>query len=279
MIKIITDSTSDISPQEAAALGVEVVPLKVVFGGQAYRDGIDMDTDAFYKKLAASENIPTTSQPPPEDFLTHFNEARKKGDSVIAITLSGKLSGTVQSANLAKKMSGYENVHVIDSGATVIALRQIVMHALSLVKQSVSVSKILTSIEDMKLRQHFFTMIDTFEYLYKGGRLSKSAKIAGTLLTIKPLLTLKEGGPEIFAKARGVSNSIKAVLNSIALSGGIDTDYPVYLGYTAENSKCLQFKEKLLKQYAIPVIEIHPVGCVVGTHVGPGAFAISYVSK
>ncbi len=278
-VRIITDSTSDISTAQALKLGVTIIPLKVIFGDKEYREGLEISIEGFYDKLVKAEKLPTTSQPSPDDFLTSFLEAKEAKDSVVVILISGKLSGTVQSATIAKELAEYEDIHIVDSYISVTGLRFLVEHAVKLRDEGKSAKDIAPILEELKERIVLFAMVDTLEYLHKGGRLSKSSAILGSLLRFKPIITVKDGVLAVVGKERGTNKGIAKMLELIEERGHIDTNYPLYFGYTAEDSKTKQLMESVKEQFGIANGSIHPVGCVVGTHAGPGACVITYVTK
>jgi DegV family protein with EDD domain len=278
-IRIITDSTSDISFEQAKKMDISIVPLKVLFGNQEYREGIDITIDGFYQKLAVSEKLPTTSQPAPDEFLEYFKQAKEARDSVVVILISGKLSGTVQSAMIAKEMADYPDIFIVDSLNTITGLRLLVEHAVRLREEGRGAIEIYETLEKLKDRIVLLAMLDTLEYLYKGGRLSKSSAILGTLLKFKPVISLKDGVIDVIGKERGVNKAIAKILESIKEFGAIDKDYPVNFGFTAEDSKCAVLKDKVTEQFGIKNCAMYPVGCVVGTHAGPGACVITYIKK
>ena len=278
-VRIITDSTSDISREEALQKGISLVPLKVIFGEETLRENVDIFIDEFYQRLKSAEKLPTTSQPSPEEFLELFQDVRDCGDSAVVLLISGELSGTVQSANIAKQMLGYEKIHIIDTRSSIICLHQLVDYAILLAQAERSAEDIVQAIKELMRKQKLLAMIDTLEYLHKGGRLSKTAELMGTLLKLKPLVTLVDGKIQVYNKSRGVNNAIAAIFRDIDSCGGIDTSFPVYLGYTDDSGKCELFKEKFLERYHVTDVRMYPIGCVVGAHVGPGAFAISYIKK
>lgn len=278
-VRIITDSTSDISPEKAKAMGITVVPLKVIFGDKEYKEGIDITIDGFYEKLVTSEKLPTTSQPSPDDFLEYFNQAKEANDSVVVILIAGKLSGTYQSAAIAKEISEYQDIHIVDSLSAITGLRMLVNQALLLKDQGRNAEQIAAELEELKDRIVLLAMVDTLEYLHKGGRLSKSSAILGSLLKFKPIITLKDGAIGVVDKERGTNKGIARILEAIDEFGAIDQDYPVYFGYTAEDSKTLMLKDRVTEKYALKSSEMYPVGCVVGTHVGPGACVITYIRQ
>ncbi|MBE5968045.1 MAG: DegV family protein [Lachnospiraceae bacterium] len=278
-IQIITDSTSDIGREEAEKMGVTIVPLKVLFGEKEYREGIEITMDDFYQKLARAEKLPTTSQPAPDDFLGHFQKAKEVGDSVIVLLIAGKFSGTTQSAVIAKEIAEYDAIYIIDSLTAITGLRLLVEHAVKLREQHWEAEKIVAALEKSKDRIVLMAMVDTLEYLHKGGRLSKSSAVLGSLLRFKPILSVKDGVIGVVGKARGTNKGIARMLEIMEEMGEIDPAYPVTFGYTAEDSKGLLLKEKVTEKYNLGETAIYPVGCVVGTHVGPGACVITYIRK
>lgn len=278
-IRIITDSTSDISFKEADKMGVTIVPLKVLFGEKEYKEGIDITIDDFYEKLASAEKLPTTSQPSPDDFIEHFQKAKEAGDSVIVLLIASKFSGTMQSAMIAKDMVDYEDIHIIDSLTTITGLRLLVEHAVTMREQNKDVKQIVETMNQLKDRIVLLAMVDTLEYLHKGGRLSKSSAILGSLLKFKPIINVKDGAIGVVGKERGTNKGIARILEIIDDMGEIDSAYPVYFGFTAEDSKGLLLKNKVSEKYGLNDTTLYPVGCVVGTHVGPGACVITYIKK
>ncbi|HHT98302.1 MAG TPA: DegV family protein [Clostridiales bacterium] len=278
-IKIITDSTSDISQKDAKDKGIVVVPLKVLFGQEEYRDGIDMETDSFYQKLCSEDEVPTTSQPSPADFLKVYEEAKDANESIIVITISEKLSGTYQSAVIAKDLAEYDSIYVVDSMNTVTGLRILVDHAIKMRDEGKEIAEIVNKLEEIKHKIVLFGIVDTLEYLHKGGRLSRSSSIIGSFLNFKPIINLKDGLINAVGKTRGFNKAVFKVYDLIEELGGIDDNYPVVFGYTAESSKAIILKEKIQEKYNLKNTSIFPVGAVVGTHAGPGASVITYVKK
>ncbi len=278
-LRIITDSTADITTEQAAQMGITIVPLKVIFGEKEYRDGIDISIEGFYEKLVTAEKLPTTSQPAPDDFLKYFEEAKKVGDSVLVILISSKLSGTYQSAVIAKEMCEYSEISIVDSITTITNLRLLVEHAIKLREQQIPMVQIADELEELKQRTVLLAMVDTLEFLHKGGRLSKSSAILGTLLKFKPIITVKDGVVSVVDKERGTNKGIARILEIIDEYGSIDKNYPVMFGYSSEDSKALMLQEKVIEKYDLKDTRIYPVGCVIGTHAGPGACFITYIKK
>ncbi len=278
-IKIITDSTSDIQRSEAKKLGAEIVPLNVIFEGSSFKEGIDITNDSFYSKLKEAKELPTTSQPSPQDFLEYFLEAKRSGDTVIAILLSSKISGTVQSANIAKEIADYSSIYIIDSLSSIMGLRLLVEYALELRDEGKTPEEIVEIIEEAKNRVAIYAVVDTLEYFLKGGRLSKGNAMVGTLLNLKPIVGLKEGSLQMVGKARGLNNAINSLFKEIEKEGDFDLSRPVYFGYTETEDKCLLLMEKAKERFNLKNTPMYPVGCVIGTHAGPGASAIAFLRK
>ncbi|TAH72886.1 MAG: DegV family protein [Anaerolineaceae bacterium] len=278
-IRIITDSTSDISINQAVQMNITLVPLKVIFGDMEYKEGVDITIDGFYEKLVKAERLPTTSQPSPDDFLKYFKEGKEAGDSIIVLVIAAKLSGTYQSAMIAKEMADYDDIHIIDSDTTTCALRILVEQAVKLRDEGAKTDDIVASLMELKDRVVLLAMVDTLEFLHKGGRLSKSSAILGTLLKFKPIINVKEGAIGVVGKERGVNKAIGRILEVMDEFGEIDTEYPVHLGFTAQDDQCKVLKDKLTEKYRLNGMIMHPVGCVVGTHAGPGACVVTYVKR
>ncbi|NLJ89614.1 MAG: DegV family protein [Clostridiales bacterium] len=276
-IRIITDTPSDISFAEAKEMNIDLVPLKINVDDKSYREGIDITVDEFYQMLETSKTLPTTSTPSPENFLTYFEEARDAGDDVIVISLAAGLSGTYQCAVLAKEIAGYSNIHVIDSEQATLGEMVLVRYAVKLRDEGKTVKEIVDAIETSKKKVVILAVLDTLEYLQKGGRLPKSVAIAGGLLKIKPMITLKEGAIEVVGKARGHKAALKNMLAEIDKYPDFDTSAPIVYGYTKTPDQCLKLKEEADKKYNLKDTKMYPIGSVIGTHAGPGAFAIGFL--
>ena len=278
-IRIITDTPSDITIKEGKKLNIDIVPLKIIFDEKSYLEDIELSMEDFYKKLKTAKNLPTTSTPSPEDYLKFFEEAKNAGEEVIVITLSGSVSGTYQCANLAKNMANYSNIYIIDSAQATIGQRLLVEYAIQLREQGKTAKEIVEIIEEVKKKVVLYAMVDTLEYLHKGGRLSKRSTIAGTILKIKPIITLKEGAVSLIGKARGANGAMKTIFDLISQESPIDPSLPVYFGSTNNYELCYSCKEKADKKYNLTNTKMYPVGGVIGTHVGPGAYVIAYLKK
>jgi DegV family protein with EDD domain len=279
MIKIITDSTSDIDLKYAEELNVEVVPLKVIIDGKEYKDRIDLQPEEFYDLLVNSQTLPSTSQPSPQDFVDLYETAKNNNDSVIVITLSSVISGTYQSANLAKDLVDYDDIYVIDSLGTTQMQRLLVLKAVALRNEGMNAQDLYTFLEIYKHRIRLFAFVDTLEYLYKGGRLSRTAATAGTLLKFKPIIGFDEGKLDVFAKARGTQKATAKIIDLIQQDGEMDLDEPICIGYTGSSDGLDKFENTLRETLHFGETLHGIVGPVIGTHAGPGARLIAYVKK
>ena len=275
-IRIVVDATADMVPEVASC--VKVVPLTVHFGEKTYTTGVDMDAARFYELLVESDTLPTTSQATPYAFETVFEEVVSGGDEVVCITCSAKLSGTYQSACIAaREYPG--RVHVVDSNTIAIGLGILAEYALSLVRRQFGPEEIVWNLLQKREKIRLLALVDTLEYLKKGGRLSGAAALAGSLLNIKPVITLTGGEIKVLGKARGSRQANNLLVQEIQKAGGADFHKPLLLGYTGLSDSVLQ---KYIRDSAAlwegnrETLPASIVGSVVGTHVGPGAVAVAF---
>ncbi|WP_040193928.1 DegV family protein [Clostridium culturomicium] len=275
-IRIITDSTSDIPQNQAKERNLTIVPLCVRFGDEEFKDGVTLSSEDFYKRLEASKILPVTSQPSPNEFLNHFEEAKAANDEVIVITLSSTLSGTYQSAMLAKSMCEYDKIHVIDSETVTLSLKILIDYAVKLRNEGLSFEELISELETSKKRIKLFAVVGTLEYLKKGGRLSSTAAIAGTLLGIKPIVKVEDGSVLMAAKARGTNSAFNKISSLIEENGGIDMSMPYTLGYSGSPESLDAFKPFIEKAFNLSNSPISIIGSTVGVHAGPGACGIAY---
>ena len=280
MIRILTDSASDILPAEAAQLGVTVIPLNVTLeDGTVFRDGLDKTPSEYYAQLAACKKLPTTSQPSPELFEKFYAEAAAAGDEVVGIFLSHELSGTYQCAKLAADMANVDNVIFIDSENVCLGEAQLVRLAIRLREAGKTAGQIASVLEHAKEHLHLVAVIDDLKYLRKGGRLPAAVAVAGGMLGIKPLISIKEGKVAMAGKARGLPGAYVALFKKIEEMGGINEAVPALAGYTVstrETTPILTYLQDNL-QTAEPLVQ--QIGCVIGTHAGPGAFGLAFFDQ
>lgn len=276
-VKIIIDSTADLMP--AVKARCLVVPLTVHFGDEEYIDGITINHKEFYEKLVETDVMPRTSQAPPAAFAKVY-EKLGPDDSAVVITLTADLSGTYQSAMIAA--ADYDNIHVVDGRSVAIGSGILAELALQMADAGMDARTIAEKLNEEKEKIHVIAMVDTLEYLWKGGRLSRTTAVAGGLLNIKPVIAIVDGNIKVLGKARGSKQANNLLVSEIQKAGGVDFDKPVMLGYTGlsnalllkyiEDSKSLWEESKTSLNYTV-------IGSVIGTHAGPGAVAVAFFRK
>jgi len=276
-IHIITDSASDIVGVDREDL--TVLPMTITFGETAYRDGVDLSHSAFYEKLVESDVLPVTSQITPFAFQEAIAQCRDKGEEVIVITMSGKLSGTYQSAVAAAAEFG-GGVWVVDSGNVTVGEHILVEQALRRKDAGVDAGTIAAELEELKKRVHLVALLDTLEYLKKGGRVSSAVAFAGGLLQIKPVVEVRDGEVVILGKARGSKQGNNLIAQAVE-KWGVDFSKPFFLGYTGLSDalarKYAEDNAKLWKDKT-GQLPLGSVGGTIGTHAGPGAVAVAWVA-
>lgn len=275
-VKIIVDSTADMTPEVAKRVGI--VPLTVHFGEKEYVSGVDIDAHKFYEMLVESDTLPTTSQPTPFAFEEAYREAVEAGQDVVCLTCSGGLSGTNQSANIAaEEFPG--KVFVVDSKTIAISLGILVEYALGLADSGMCAEEIAADLLCQREKVRLLALVDTLEYLKKGGRVSATIAFAGGLLNIKPVITIEEGSVKLLGKARGSKQGNNLLVQEIAKAGGVDFSKPIMLGYTGLSDALLQkyiADSAALWEGKCEHLPVSIVSSVVGTHVGPGAVAVAF---
>lgn len=273
--RIIVDSTADLTPVYARR--AHVVPLTLHFGEEEYVDGVTIDHKTFYEKLIESDTLPTTSQATPDDFMKAFDEVRAAGEAAVVITLASAFSGTYQSAVIAA--AEYEHIYVVDSASAAMGSGILVELAFRLLDEGKSAAQIAAVLEEEKKKIVIVALVDTLEYLKKGGRISKAVAFAGGLLNLKPVLSVTGGEIALLGKARGSKMGNNLLVQEIDKAGGIDFTRPVLLGYSG-------ISDALLKKYIedsrhiwedhLEEVRYTTVGSVIGTHVGPGAVVVAF---
>ena len=280
MIRILTDSASDILPAEAEQLGVTVIPLNVTLeDGTVLRDGVDMTPSAYYEILAGCRKLPTTSQPSPDLFENFFLEAAAAGDEVIGTFLSHALTGTYQCAKLAADMANVDNVLFVDSGHVCLSEALLVRLAVQLRDSGKTAGQITAILEHAKEHLHLVAAIDDLKYLRKGGRLPAAVAVAGGMLGIKPLITIQDGKVAMAGKARGLPGAYVALFKKVEEMGGINPAFPALAGYTVSPREVTPIQTYLRDNLQQEALLVRQIGCVIGTHAGPGAFGIAFFDK
>lgn len=276
-IRIVTDSTADLPVDIIKQYNITVVPLRVNFGNQSYLEGVELTTADFYEKLIKSDKLPTTSQPSPGDFVTVYRQLFKEGaEEIISIHLSKKLSGTYQSALLAKSMMEEDvKITVIDSQLVSMGLGLVVLNAAQAVSENKDNKEIYSIIDNVQQRMNTFFIVDTLDYLQKGGRIGKASSLIGSLLNIKAVLTIEAGEVHAFDKIRGKNKALDRILE-IAVQKSASQKIQCSIVHANSLETALKLREKLLNNLDCNEIIISNIGSVVGTHVGPGTVALLF---
>ncbi len=275
-IRIMTDSASDLLPPHRPE--VTVLPMDITFGGETFQDGVNLSHHQFYEKLIEGEELPTTSQISPARFEDAFRQAVEAGETVVAVVLSAKLSGTYQSACIAaEEFPG--QVFVVDSANATIGELVLVERAVELMTQGLDAAAIAARLEEEKADIRLVALLDTLEYLKRGGRVSASVALVGGLLAIKPVVAVQDGEVMVLGKARGSKNGNNLLVQEIQKTGGVDFSRPYRLGYTGLDDGLLRkyiTDSQTLWSEHVDALPLGTVGGTIGTHVGPGAIAVAF---
>ncbi len=276
-VRLIVDSGADILPWETEALGITHVPLKVLFGSKEYRDGVDLTHREFYEKLIEGDQLPTTCQVPPAEFEEVYRSVAAAGDTAVVVTLSGRLSGTYQSACIAAEE--YPGIYVVDSASVSLGQRILAQRGVELRDQGCTAAEIADQLTKESKKIRVLALLDTLEYLKRGGRISSATALAGSLLSIKPVVTVENGEVLMAGKARGSRQGNNLLRELVKKCGGIDFSRPICLAYSGLSDELLQkylADSQELWDGHRERIAIATIGCAIGTHVGPGAVAVAF---
>ncbi len=272
-VKIVTDSLSDITSDIAQGLGITVVPLTVSFGRESFLDRITMTTDEFYHRLIHGDVWPTTTQPPPGDFVNVYNKLAEETDEILVITLSSKLSGTYQSALNAKDIfKGKCRIEVIDSLMVAMGLGLIVIAAAKAAKAGANLDEVADLVHRAMPRSHLIAYFDTLKYLAKGGRIGKAKFLLGSLISAKPILTVKEGEMSPVTQLRTKAAGMEYLYNFVAGFSNIEELAVEHATTSDDADKLIERLSSLFPKERIYGSTISPV---VGTYAGPGAMAVT----
>ena len=278
-VKIIIDSTTDLPAHIRSKCAV--VPLCVRFGDTEYIDGVTIDHKQFYEKLVESDQLPTTSQPTPDAFAQEYQKCVDAGQMAVVLTISSELSGTYQSATIAA-MDFPGSVYVVDGRNVAIGTGILAQLAVQMAESGASAEEIVEALNKQRENVRLIAMLDTLEYLKKGGRISPTVAFAGNLLAIKPVVCIRDGVITMLGKARGSKQANNLLVEEIRKAGGVDFDMPVLLGYTGLTDVLLQkyiADSSSLWEQSKAQLEYTPIGSVIGTHAGPGAVAAAFFAK
>ena len=273
MVKIVTDSLSDITSDVAQGLGITVVPLTVLFGHETFLDRVTITTDEFYRRLINGTVWPTTTQPTPKAFADVYDKLAAETDEVLVITVSSKLSGTYQSATGGKSMTTKRcRVEVIDSQTVAMGLGLIVLAAAKKAQAGAKLNELVDFVHKSLSRSHLIIYFDTLKYLAKGGRIGRAQGLLGALLTVKPILTVKEGEIAPLTRVRSLAAGMDYIYNAVA---GLSPIEALAVEHTTNPDDAEKMAERLSS--IIPKDHIHrsTVSPVIGVYAGPGAFAVT----
>lgn len=278
MIRLLVDSSADFSKDEIESKKLSLVPLQVNINGETHLDGVNLFRDEFYEMLVNSEEFPKTSQPSPQEFLEIFDQVKKDGDTLICILLSSALSGTYQSATLAKNIVDYDNIYLVDSLTATVGIRVLVDQANKMIDEGKDAKEIVEYLETMKSHIKILAAVDTLEYLCKGGRVSKAAATIGEMANIKPVITVSEEGKvDVIGKRLGTNKTISFLLKKLE-EYQVDTNYPIYFLFTYGTDNLSKLEAKLENGGVSQTTRLQ-VGPTIGTHIGPEVFGICVVEK
>ncbi len=273
-IQIVTDSTADLSAEQIKKYGIKVIPLTVTFGSESFADGVDLSAEEFYRKLTTSSELPKTTQPSPEIFRNTYEEVASKEEVIISAHISGKLSGTLNSAEVASKMIGTE-VILIDTKPASQGVGRSVLVAAEAVRRGMNLEETLNVVNKSITQTFSVFAVDTLEYLQRNGRIGKAASLLGSLLQIRPILYADpEGMVAPYDKVRGRSKVIPSLVN--AAQKNVSADQPVNLSvvHTGAEDNAQKLLEELQSIYEIVDLHVGMVGPAIGAHIGPGAVGL-----
>lgn len=276
-VKIVTDSTAYLSPEEIARYDIHVLPLKVIFGLDAYSEGVDITNEEFYRRLAKAATLPTTSQPSVSDFPRIYGEIAQRGHPILSLHLSSHLSGTVNSAMAAREQLPQAQIEVVDSLS--LDLRTLVIRAAEAAEAGRTLPQLKASIEKLNASINGFGALDTLEYLWKGGRIGSAKALLGTLLRIKPVLAFEAGEVKVLHKARTTSKAIEYILE--VMRERIEGSTPIHavVVHTHAIELALVLQKEVQAGFNCAELDLLELGPVLGTHIGPGFFGLGFYSE
>jgi len=276
-VRIITDSTADLPEELVKEYNIGVAPLMVNFADGTYKDGVDLTSAQFYKKLSESKQMPTTSQVNPPAFVDLYKQELEKGNQVVSVHLSSKGSGTYQSAVTAKSMLGSDDIVVIDSLGYSLGLGIIAVQGADMAHKGASLKEIENRMLYMKDRMQYVFGVDTLEYLKKGGRLSPVKATVATVMNIKPILEVSDGEIEMLDKVRGRKRVLGRLLEEVQNRGNDLENQTLGVVHAECPEDAQKMKEMLIERFNPKDVLISRIGCVIGTHAGPGTIAVFFM--
>ena len=275
MIKILVDSSADCNLRDGIV--DMIVPISVNIDGVEYKSGVDLTSDRFYELLQSAKEFPRTSQPSPQCFVEIFEQVKNDGDQLIYLCVSSSFSGTYQGALIAKEMVDCDNIYIIDTRSVTHIIGVLAQYARQLINDGFSAGEIVDKCEELKDKVKVYAGVDTLEYLYKGGRLNRASAAVGELTGIKPIITVGGGKVEVVGKALGKIRAMNTVLEKVK-AHSINPDFPMYSMYTCGTENCETLEQKL-KDSGYNIADRLQIGSTIGSHVGPGVYAVMFVEK
>jgi len=276
-VKIVTDSTAYLSPEEIARYDIHVVPLKVIFGSDVYSEGVDITNEEFYRRLAKATTLPTTSQPSVSDFPRVYGELAQRGHPILSIHLSSHLSGVVNSVMAARDKLPQAQIEVIDSRS--LDVRTLVIRAAEAAERGQLLPQLKASIEKLNTSINAFGVLSTLEYLWRGGRIGSAKALLGSLLRITPVLAFEAGEVKILAKARTTGRAIEYAMELMKERIKGSTPIHAVVVHTHAIELALALKKEVQARFNCAELDLIELGPVLGTHIGPGFFGLSFYSE
>ena len=270
-IGVVTDSTADLQPSVHERLGVAVVPLIINWDGQTYRDKIDLTQADFYRRLRTSKSLPRTGSPSLVAFETAFREQLKQHDTVVSVNLAARLSGTYEVARRAAESVDPQRIAVVDSGSVSVCLGWLAETAADLARQGLPLAEIVDRLEEVRGRVRILALLETLEFLQRGGRIGRAAALAGTLLSVKPILTVKDGEVAPVERVRTMNGALRRLVELVVAQGPVER-LGVIDADAATNAA--EVEKQLRQRYPDLTVERGELGPVVGTHGGPGVVGV-----
>lgn len=278
-IALITDSTASLPPELARRYNIHVIPTYVIIGGKTFLDGVDLAPGEFYRLLQEAETLPTTSQPSVGDFVELYTKLSQEAEDILSIHLSDQLSATMSSALAARKEMGAVPIHVIDSRSASMGLGFIVLAAARAVEEGKGLPQVIEAIESLIPRMNVIFMVDTLEYLRRGGRIGGASALLGSILSIKPILYLKDGRVEVLEKVRTKSRARERLLEIVAERLGSAKGIHVAILHADALEEAQVLEDQIVRQFEPVELYVDELNPVVGTHVGPGTIGLVFYSE
>jgi fatty acid kinase fatty acid binding subunit len=274
VVRIVTDSTADLTPEQQRAAGITVVPLNVHFGDEVFRDHVDLSTDEFFRRLKASSQLPHTSQPSVGAFEEAYRTLLEGGNEIVSVHLSSKVSGTYNSALMAAQSVGGGKIDVVDSLSTSMALGFMALEAANLARAGSDRQTVAECVQGLVAKARVICIVDTLTYLERGGRIGKAAALLGSLLNVKPILQLKDGEVVPLGRARGRPQALNRLVELLERDGKVSR---LAIMHGAAQADAEQLRERVASTYPGVDIQLTEIGAVLGTHTGPGVIGFTYL--